>query len=119
MIYGKIWGNTRSIFSKNNVSIHRIEILKGSKCSKHYHLHKFNTFFIESGKVKISVWQKDYDLIDETILVSGDSTTVKPGLYHMFEALDDSVAYEIYHVSLEEEDIIRETCGSSTKPKKE
>ena len=112
MIYGKIWGQTECIFSKNNVSINRIVAQKGSKCSKHYHLHKFNTFFIESGSLKISVWQKDYNLIDETILVTGQSTTIKPGLYHTFEALEDTVAYEIYHIELEDNDIIRETCGS-------
>jgi mannose-6-phosphate isomerase-like protein (cupin superfamily) len=112
MIYGKIWGNTQCIFNKNNVSIHRIYINKGSKCSKHYHLHKFNTFFVESGVLKISIYQKDYPLVDETILRSGNSTVVKPGLFHMFEALEDTVAYEIYHLELDENDIIRENCGS-------
>lgn len=112
MIFGKIWGHTQCILNKNNVSIHRIYTKKGSQCSKHYHLHKFNTFFIESGKLKIVVWQKDYDLIDETILCSGESTTVKPGLYHMFVALEDTIAYEIYHTELDDDDIIRENCGS-------
>ena len=113
MIYGKIWGNTSCIFTKNNVSVHRIVVNKGAKCSKHYHLHKFNTFFIESGCLKISVWQKDYDLIDETIINVGDSTTVKPGLFHSFEAMEDTIAYEIYHTELNEEDIFRENCGSN------
>jgi mannose-6-phosphate isomerase-like protein (cupin superfamily) len=112
MIFGKVWGNTQCIFNTNNVSIHRINIQKGSQCSKHYHLHKFNTFFVESGKLKILVWQKDYDLIDETILSASQSTVVKPGLYHMFYALEDTIAYEIYHTELDENDIIRETCGS-------
>jgi mannose-6-phosphate isomerase-like protein (cupin superfamily) len=112
MLYGKIWGSTQCIFNKNNVSIYRIAINKNAKCSKHYHLHKFNTFFIESGVLKISIYQKDYPLVDETILKSGDSTTVKPGLFHIFEALEDTIAYEIYYTELNEDDIFRENCGS-------
>lgn len=112
MIYGKIWGTTKCIFSANNVSINRVVINKNAKCSKHYHLHKHNMFFVESGKLKISVWQKDYDLIDETILSAGESTSVKPGLFHTFEAIEDTIAYEIYHIFLDDNDIIRENCGS-------
>jgi mannose-6-phosphate isomerase-like protein (cupin superfamily) len=115
MINGKVWGTTACIFAKNNVSINRIAINKFGVCSKHYHEHKFNTFFVESGVLKISVWQKDYPLVDETILKAGDSTVVKPGLFHMFEAIEDTIAYEIYHIELEEDDIIRETHGIMKK----
>lgn len=111
MISGKVWGNTEAIFGHNGVSIHRIEVKKGGSCSKHYHTHKYNRFFIERGILRISVWQKDYSLIDETILSSGQSTEIKPGLFHEFVALEDTVAYEIYYTKLEEDDIVRETCG--------
>lgn len=112
MLHGKIWGSTECIFNTNNVSIHRIFVKKDGTCSKHYHLHKNNMFFIESGKLKISVWQKDYDLIDETILSAGQSTNIKPGLAHQFAALEDTVAYEIYSVDLDNDDIYRESCGN-------
>ena len=32
------------------------------------------TDFVESGKILVRVWQKDYDLIDETILNAGEFT---------------------------------------------
>jgi mannose-6-phosphate isomerase-like protein (cupin superfamily) len=111
MISGKVWGDTECIFDINNVSIHRITVKSGGVCSKHYHLHKYNQFFVEQGKLKILVWQKDYDLVDETILYAGQSTEVKPGLFHQFIALEDTVAYEIYYVRLENSDIIRSNCG--------
>ena len=113
MIHGKIWGNTESIFDKNNVSIHRIEAKKGYMCSRHYHLHKHNMFYVEKGKLKIEVWQKDYDLVDETIITDGQSTSVPPGLVHRFSALEDTLALEMYFVELDGEDIIRESCGKS------
>lgn len=110
-IQGKIWGNTQSIFNKNNVEIHRIETKKGGFCSKHRHLRKYNMFYVESGKIKIISWKTDYDLVDETIISSGQCTTTPPGEYHRFESLEDSVVYEIYWVTLEPSDIDREDHG--------
>jgi mannose-6-phosphate isomerase-like protein (cupin superfamily) len=110
---GKIWGNTQEIFTKNNVSIHRITANKNSSCSKHLHNHKYNIFFIEKGKLLIKHWQNDYNLVDETILVDGEMCSIPPMHYHQFIALEDTVAYEIYYVEIEEKDITRETCGSS------
>tara|TARA_B100002019_G_C21274529_1_gene604528 strand:- start:5596 stop:5943 length:348 start_codon:yes stop_codon:yes gene_type:complete len=108
---GKIWGETELLFSKNNVEIHRIETVSGGYCSKHKHNSKYNAFFVEKGSLKITIWKNDYDLIDETILKAGDITSVKPNEFHMFTALEDTVAYEIYWSELISEDIIRENCG--------
>ena len=110
-IQGKVWGFTESVFCKNNVEMHRISTNKGGYCSKHKHDFKYNAFFIESGKLKIKVWKSEYDLIDETIITDLQMCTVPPGEYHTFEALEDTVAYEIYWVELDQKDIIRETVG--------
>ena len=40
-----------------------------------------------SGKLKITVYETDYDLIEETIVSTGELTTTKPGTFHRFEAL--------------------------------
>tara|TARA_B100000959_G_C14926859_1_gene601869 strand:- start:406 stop:750 length:345 start_codon:yes stop_codon:yes gene_type:complete len=112
-IQGKVWGNTQPLFCKNNVEIHRIETREGGYCSKHKHEHKYNAFYVESGKLKITAWKNDYDLVDETIVSTNQITTCPPQEYHMFEALEDTVAYEIYWVELSENDIQRENCGGS------
>lgn len=114
-IQGKVWGKTQELFFKNNVEIHRIETKKGGFCSKHKHEHKFNAFFVESGKLKIKIWKNDYNLIDETIISSGEMTVVKPGEYHIFESLEDTIAFEIYWVELERNDINRESVGGTNK----
>lgn len=108
---GKIWGNTREIFTRNNVSIHRIEIKKDSCCSKHYHQHKHNIFYVESGKILIQEWKTEYDLVDETILEFGETCSVAPMNNHRFVGLEDSVVYEIYFIELDNNDIIREDTG--------
>ncbi len=110
-IQGKVWGQTSSIFNQNNVEVHRLQINKGGICSKHCHLHKHNMFFIESGMMEVSIWQKDYQLIDKTILKNNESCIVKPGLFHQFKAIEDSIVYELYYTRLDSEDIIRETVG--------
>ena len=77
---GKIWGQTELIEANGSCEFHRIDFVKGGTCSKHKHEYKWNGFYVMSGEMKIRVWQKDYDLIDETILKAGDYTAVKPGI---------------------------------------
>jgi len=112
-IQGKVWGKTQLIERTANFEIHRIEANAGGYCSKHKHEHKYNKFFVESGRFQVDVWQNDYNLVDSTIIETGQSTTVKPGCYHRFVALEDSVVYEIYWVELEAHDIVRENVGGN------
>jgi mannose-6-phosphate isomerase-like protein (cupin superfamily) len=115
---GKVWGKTQDMFKNSNFELHRIEAKKGGFCSKHKHEHKYNAFFIEKGKLKIIAYETDYDLVDETIITTGELTTVKPGVFHRFEALEDTICYEIYWVSLDQNDIVREDVGGSGNIKK-
>ena len=109
---GKVWGKTELLLANHSVEFHRIETIKGGVCSKHLHSYKWNGFYVESGRMLIRVWKGDYDLVDETILETGDFTQVKPGEYHQFEALEDTVAFELYWTEvLNHNDIVRETVG--------
>jgi len=108
---GKIWGKTDLIFSKNGIEIHRIKIKAGGFCSLHKHIHKSNVFFVESGLLKISVHKNDYQLVDETILQPGFQTTVGPGEFHKFEAIEETIAYEMYYTTLDPADIVRKDVG--------
>jgi len=118
MIQGKIWGKTELVHLVPGVlEFHRIEAKKGGVCSKHAHQSKTNGFFVESGKLLIREWQNSYDLVDETILEEGDYCTVPPGVFHQFEALEDTVAFELYYAELISDDIVRESVGfSKDKP---
>jgi mannose-6-phosphate isomerase-like protein (cupin superfamily) len=108
---GKIWGQTELIHANGVLEFHRIDFKAGGVCSKHKHQYKWNGFYVVSGRMKIRVWQKDYDLIDETILGPGDFTRVKPGLAHSFEGMEDGVAFELYWAEFNHDDIQRETVG--------
>ena len=116
MVNGKAWGTTQLIFKNDNFEVHRICIKDQGYCSKHKHNFKHNIFYVEKGILSVDVWKNDYDLIDETMLHTGQMMDVKPGEYHRFEAVNGQViAYEIYYSEPISGDIIRETCGGIKK----
>ena len=108
---GKVWGTTQLIEANGALEFHRIEMEEGGVCSKHLHRYKWNGFYVESGRMLIRTWQRDYDLCDVTILNEGDYHKVKPGLYHQFECLEEGVAYELYWAEFNHNDIERESVG--------
>jgi quercetin dioxygenase-like cupin family protein len=114
MIAGKVWGTTSLLEANSVLEFHRIEIKKGGVCSKHRHKHKWNGFYVEQGYLAVRVWKNNYDLVDETVLEQGQYTKVAPGEYHQFEALEDTIAFEIYWAQFDHDDIERETVGYIT-----
>lgn len=111
---GKVWGETSLIHANGVLEFHRITAVEGTHCSKHKHRYKWNGFFVERGELTVKVWQDEYDLCDETRLLPGDFMQVRPGLYHSFEAVVDTVAFELYWAEFAHEDIVRETVGGKT-----
>ena len=108
---GKVWGQTELIHANGVLEFHRIEYNKGFVCSEHKHEFKWNGFFVESGIMKVTVWQDDQGLVDETILHPGDFTQVKPGKFHQFEGIESGVAFELYWSEFNHNDIVRRTSG--------
>lgn len=108
---GKVWGSTELIFANGALEFHRIDTRKGGTCSKHKHRFKWNGFFVERGQLLIRVWKNDYDLVDETMLFDGDFTQVRPGEYHQFKAIEDTIAFELYWAEFDHNDIERESVG--------
>lgn len=110
-VAGKIWGRTELVFANGVLEFHRIHANKGGICSKHKHQFKWNGFYVQEGQLVVRVWKNDYDLVDETVLGPGEFTQVRPGEYHQFEALEDTVTFELYWAEFDHNDIERETVG--------
>lgn len=109
---GKIWGETTEFFRFATSSGHHLSIKAGGYCSIHKHAHKYNLFYVMSGKLKVTIWRdEDRGLKDETILGEGQTTAVPPDFFHKFEALEDTECIEVYHVLLNEPDIERKSVG--------
>jgi len=111
---GKDWGYTTEFFRNAMVSAYHLEINKGEYCSEHIHRHKYNLFYVISGKLKITIWREN-DVEDVTILTAGQVSAVSPGFYHKFEGLEKTECIEIYQVLLVEPDIKRRTQGGPEK----
>lgn len=118
IVRGKIWGNTSTLFAKNNVEMARIEVKPGGYCSEHCHQYKYNLFFVESGELEVIIFRNDADttIEDVTTLKAGESTFVEPGLYHKFRAVKETIAYEIYWVEIDPQDIQRNSVGGMKHP---
>ena len=108
---GKVWGQTELLEANGVLEFHRIDIDKGGTCSKHRHQFKWNGFYVISGTLVVRVWKNNYDLVDETVLGPGDYTKVAPTEYHQFEALENTVALELYWAEFDHNDIERENHG--------
>ncbi|KKL21210.1 hypothetical protein LCGC14_2447760, partial [marine sediment metagenome] len=104
---GKVWGRTQLVFAHNSVETHIVEVIGGFKCSQHSHKHKWNRFIVISGKLAIRMFYDDGKKADETILDAWQVTDVPPGVKHEFEALEDTLAIEVYWVVLDAQDIDR------------
>ena len=52
----------------------------------------------------------DY-LIDDTEISAGQFHIVPPGEYHKFEALEDTIAFELYWAEFNPNDIVRDKQG--------
>ncbi len=111
---GKNWGYTTEFFRNAIVSAHHLEVNKGGFCSEHRHQHKFNLFYVISGKLEVTIWRSPQTK-DVTIIEAGQATAVSPGDYHMFRGLEKTEAIEVYQVLLIGEDIDRRTKGGIDK----
>jgi mannose-6-phosphate isomerase-like protein (cupin superfamily) len=99
----KSWGAERWLVNNDLYCGKILTMAKGYKLSYHYHLIKDETFYIQSGKVKLIYGLHD-DLSkprSEIILERGDTFWVPRTLRHQLICLEDS---EIIEFSTHHED---------------
>ena len=72
-----------------------LEILKGKKCSLHYHKLKTESFYLRSGRLKVRLLASPNSaVVEEFELEPGECMDVPSGLVHQMEALEDAELYE-------------------------
>ena len=73
----------------------RYHIIKGKKCSWHYHKLKDETFYLQEGKILLKYSDEDnIEQSKELILERGDKFHVYRGLRHQMFALEDTDLFE-------------------------
>lgn len=73
----------------------KLVLHKGKRCSIHYHKIKDETFYIQSGLVRMSLFHEGYPG-PETVLEMkpGEKLHIPVGLVHQFFGLEESVIFE-------------------------
>ena len=92
----KGWGYEKWVVNKQEYCGKLLFFFKGKKCSWHYHKLKDETFYIQSGKIKL-LWSNDStdkSKANITILTKGDVWHVEIGQYHQMIALEDTELFE-------------------------
>lgn len=102
----KGWGFEKWIVNNQEYCGKLLYFVKGKKCSWHYHKLKDETFYIQSGKLKLLYSDED-DLVNaiEIILNPGDKFHIYRGLRHQMIALQDTELFEFSTQHFDEDSI--------------
>ena len=94
-IHPKGWGYEKWIVNKDEYCGKLLHIIKGMKCSWHYHQKKDETFYLQQGKLLVRYSEEDdIKKAVEVIMERGDKFHVYRGLRHQMFALEDSDLFE-------------------------
>ena len=94
-IVQKGWGYEKWICNTEEYCGKLLHIIKGKRCSWHYHTLKDETFYLQEGKILLKYSDdNDRDNAQELILERGDKFHVYRGLRHQMYALEDSDLFE-------------------------
>jgi mannose-6-phosphate isomerase-like protein (cupin superfamily) len=89
----KYWGDMKTLFENDLYTVKRIFMKKDTQSSMEYHVNKKESYYIESGKLKIGTRvgrAKNTSLI----LDQGDVFHIPLGFMHMRMALEDTIIIE-------------------------
>ena len=94
-IHPKGWGYEKWIVNKEEYCGKLLHMIKGKKCSWHYHTLKDETFYLQEGKILLKYSDEDdIERAKEVILNRGDKFHIYRGLRHQMFALEDSDLFE-------------------------
>ena len=95
VIHPKGWGYEKWIVNKEDYCCKLLHMIKGKKCSWHYHTLKDETFYLQDGKILLK-YSDDDDIkkAKEIVLNRGDKFHIYRGLRHQMYALEDTDLFE-------------------------
>ena len=95
VIHPKGWGYEKWIVNKEDYCGKLLHMIKGKKCSWHYHTLKDETFYLQDGKILLK-YSDDDDIkkAKEIVLNRGYKFHIYRGLRHQMYALEDTDLFE-------------------------
>ena len=95
VIHPKGWGYEKWIVNKEEYCGKLLHMIKGKKCSWHYHTLKDETFYLQEGKILLKYSDDDnIEKAKEIVLCRGDKFHIYRGLRHQMFALEDTDLFE-------------------------
>jgi len=89
----KYWGNMKTLFENDQYSVKRIFMKKDTQSSMEYHIKKEESYYIESGKLRIGT-RISRGKNTSFVLNQGEVFRIPVGFMHMRMALEDTVIIE-------------------------
>ena len=91
----KGWGGEKWLVNSEEYCGKILYIMKGKKCSWHYHVLKDEVFYVQKGAIEVYYGYNDsLEVADKTILAEGDKFHVPRGMRHQMVALKDTEVFE-------------------------
>ena len=97
----KTWGKEIWIANSPLYCGKKLILSKDKNSSLHFHKEKDETFYIQSGKVRMEIYPNNEKQI--IIMKPGDSMHIYPGLLHQSFGLEDSEIFEFSTQHFEED----------------
>lgn len=89
----KYWGDMKTLFENDLYTVKRIFMKKDTQSSMEYHVNKKESYYIESGKLKIGT-RIGRAKNTSFILNQGDVFHIPLGFMHMRMAMEDTIIIE-------------------------
>ena len=94
-IHPKGCGYEKWIVNKEEYCGKLLHMIKGKKCSWHYHTLKDETFYLQEGKILLKYSDdNNIEKAKEIVLCRGDKFHIYRGLRHQMFALEDTDLFE-------------------------
>jgi quercetin dioxygenase-like cupin family protein len=91
----KGWGFEKWIVNNEKYCGKLLYLVKGKKCSWHYHKLKDEVFYVQSGKILLKYSDSEnLEKANSIILEKGDNFHIYIGLKHQMLALEDTELFE-------------------------
>lgn len=100
-IVDKVWGREEWITNNGMYCGKRISLNKGAFCSLHMHPVKHETFFVESGRMRVEVGN-----LEPIDAIHGSVIEIKPGIFHRFAGYENTVFFE-FSTQHNDDDVVR------------
>ena len=89
----KYWGNMKTLFENDQYTVKRIFMKKGTQSSMEYHVKKEESYYIESGALKVGT-RIGRAKNTSFLMHPGDVFHIPPGFMHMRIAMEDTIIIE-------------------------